>query len=366
MTTSDTHGYCYFRQYLVRSDQSLFRAVRVLLLGYRRHRVRSLGISCGDIVVGLLILIRHRLNRNARPAIELSVAGDIAIRVHRGHKVFDLDAARVTKVFAGDVTEDEAAAQVDASKLASAVRAAPRFLGADEQLRWYTEEYVRGQHGTDTLAALEGRYMDFYPDVEACLLELIDTGSHNRVDLTAYLDALTDPDFFKSWDAKPESRDAAREIRGYQAGLKCWLLDNLPMPEMELVLIHGDFSLVNVIVDEKFRVIDWEGIRYGSMFGDVFNFVFVEKYYGRARSDVTAEMDDARSRFARAAVQRFPRLASAALVPAAFALRLYYLERLKIMLERDVTANLLSVIRKSMDMFCDFDAAAGLPKTEEC
>jgi aminoglycoside phosphotransferase len=311
------------------------------------------------------MLLRQKLLRSGGAGSSLPAFGNIAIRVHRGYKIFDLDSSRVTKAFADGVSEAEARLQMDACRLASNIAAAPRFIAADSGHAWYTEEFIPGVHGTETTVAKHGRFMDFYPDVEACLLDLASAGPVQTVEVASYLEELTAPCLFDEWDVHSKAEGAAHEIRRYQAGLRRWLAKNCVAETMQLVLIHGDFSLVNVIATGRaFRVVDWEGIRYGNLFGDCYNFVFAEKYYDRARSDVTVEMAEIMQRYGDAALRRFPGLRDSVGVPQPFAMRLYYLERLRLLLQRHVSANLISVIRKSIMMFRDFDAAANFPELD--
>jgi hypothetical protein len=343
-------------------DQGIWRAIRTLLLSYKKYCLGSLGISLRGATTAILMLARQKLVPSAGTVTLLPAFGNIAIRVHRGYKIFDLENSRVTKVFGDGVSAAEAKVQMRACEQASNVDAAPRFVLADPENAWYTEEFIPGVHGTDTARSTSGRFMEFYPDVEACLLDLIDAGPVQAVDVLSYIEDLTAPRLFDEWDQSGEASGAARDIGRYQLLLKQWLLRNLSADTLQLVLIHGDFSLVNVIVaDNSFRVIDWEGIRHGNLYGDCCNFVFAEKYYDRAGTDVTDEMAEIMKRYRQGVLKRFPSLRKSADVPQEFAMRLYYLERLRLLLERHVSANLISVTRKSIRMFKDFDYAAGFP-----
>ena len=355
-----------FNNHLVCIDQSVWRAARVLLLSYRKHCLGSLGISFKDAVVAVLMLIRHKLSGGSRPSTALPVFGNIAIKVHKGLEIFDLDSLTVTKAFGTDVPRAEATVQTCACRQASNVSAAPRFIAADSEQLWYTEEFIPGIHGTETAISTSGGFMEYYADVEGCLLDLIDAGPLKTVDVVPHIEEITASQLFDEWDKTSKAQAAAHEVRHYQVQLERWLLANLAVDRLQLVLTHGDFALVNVIVaGNTFRVIDWEGIRYGNLYGDCFNFVFVEKYYDRARTDVSSEMTEMMQRYGQAVLKRFPDLRNSVEVPQEFAMRMYYLERLRLLLERDVSANLISVIRKSIRMFRNFDVAAGFPALDE-
>ena len=126
--------------------------------------------------------------------------------------------------------------------------------------------------------------------------------------------------------------------------------------------MHGDFSLVNAIAtDTGLRFIDWEGIAPGGVYDDIFNFLFVEHYYGRATEtfmdDVTTFLDH----YGSAVCDRFPELRQATVVDRTFARRQYYLERLSLLLDRNASDNLCNVVLNSIRMFEDFDREAGNP-----
>ena len=156
-----------FNNHLVCVDQSVWRAAWVLLLSYRKHCLGSLGISFKDAVIAVLMLIRHKLSGGSRPSTTLPAFGNIAIKVHKGYKIFDLENSTVTKAFGTDVPRAEATVQTHACQQASNVSAAPRFIAADSEHLWYTEEFILGLHGTETAMSTSGRVMEYYSDVEA-------------------------------------------------------------------------------------------------------------------------------------------------------------------------------------------------------
>jgi len=309
------------------------------------------------------MLIRYKLTRPPGATLSLPVFGNIAIGVHRGYKVVDFQNLVVTKIFSEDVPMQEARRQIQACKLAANVHAAPRFLGEDTDGAWYSEEYVGGVHGTDSALATSGRFMEYYPDVERCLLALVGAGQPQTVDTSAYISALTDPALLDRWNDTAGTEETVTEVRLFQDQLKLWLSQPQIVPRLELVLSHGDFSLVNAIIaDGRFRVIDWEGVRHGVLYADCLNFVFVETYYQRATTDITSDIAEVMRRYGEAVAGMYPGLKGVVEVPQAVSMRLYYLDRLHLMLEREVTGNLANVVRKSIRMFRDFDAAAGFPE----
>ena len=329
-TTNASHRFVSFGRRLVNVDRSVLRLFSACVLGYRRNRLHALGVSFADALLGFLMAARFRFRGGSGQAQHLPVPGDVALRVHRGYKVFDFDNSVVSKVFDAATPQADADAELQACIDASAVKAAPRFVASDPDGRWYTEEYIAGKHGTQTAKALNGDFGGYFDDVAECLIDLAGAGPRNTVDVAAYLEELTAPELLAAWQADAEARDTAAEVGKYQARLKRWLIANMPDKPLTLVWTHGDFSLVNVIISKRrFRVIDWEGLRPGNVHSDVINFVFVEKYYRRAQGDIVDPMHVFVSRYDVALRSRLAELKVASKPGFQCAVRLYYLERLQ-------------------------------------
>jgi hypothetical protein len=290
----------------------------------------------------------------------LPVFGHLAMQVHRGFKVFDFTQAEVTKVFDQNVSMQDAEAEVAACQTASAVSAAPQYLVSDPHTAWFREEFICGAHATDIVSPRSSDYLSFYADVEDCLIELVRCRGPVPVDASLHIDRLADETYRDRWlDAGTPLEDVDR-ITTYLGGLRAWLIGNAGPGALQLILTHGDFSLVNAISTERgLRFIDWEGIGTGSLYSDLFNFMFAEHYYGRTSSNFTTEVDSIFSKFRDAILSGYPQMSDAASLPPVFSRRLYYLERLRLLLDREVSTNLLGVICKSIAMFEDFDKDVG-------
>ena len=341
-------------------DQSLFDVVRHLWIGYEENRLDSFGLgeSFGQAAAKAILKDRLNLSRTEN-AIELPVFGNVGMRVHCGYKLFDLGLGEVVKVFAGEATPKEAETEISASRQAAKVSAAPRFLTQDAELGWYREEYIRGTHATDPAFRTDKTLDELYVGAERCLLQLIGSESTRSVDTSAHLTALADDGWRENWS--DQSGESVERFAGYVDDLRDWLGEKLEdVPQLQLVLTHGDFSLVNAIdTNSGLRFIDWEGIAFGNVYSDILNFLFAEKYYDRIVSDFAVDVSRLIERFRDAVDEAHPDLAAATGLEPATARRLYYLERMHLMLRRKVTDNLCSVTNKSVDMFEAFDAEAG-------
>jgi len=341
-------------------DQPVWDAVRFLWASYHSLHLDSLGISVSDTCKAVLAITLCKVSNFSLASFSLPVFGHVSMAVHRGYKVINFRHLTVTKVFTDNVSRLESEKQLAACKRASRIVAAPRFIEEGSDSSWFTEEYIRGIHGTMCSKAKSGDFMEFYPGMELCLLDLIGSESPTSVETKAYLDEITDKKYYTAWIRAGIESQVLDEIAVFQADTRSWLLENMESENLQLVLSHGDFSLVNVIVSaDTLRVIDWEGLGFGSLYADIVNFVLVERYYGRARSNVVRDIADVLEMYGRSVLSAYPSLANMAAMRPDCAVRLYCLERLRLLLGRNVSPNLSSVVRKSIQLFRDFDTDAG-------
>jgi len=356
-------SYRYFEigKFLVCLDQPVLDAVRTMGVGHKRNSLAALGVSRPMRQAAIKAVIKDRLWRlESGRIVELPAFGHIAMQVHRGCKIFDFGKKQVVKVFSREVNAEDISAEIAASKLASQVAAAPRFISRDSELACYREEYICGTHGTDPAFRSGKEILDFYPDVESCLLELIACELPETVAARVHFKRLADSSFRGRWLAAGLGEEDIEFAGDYVEQLRAWLLGQDDLDQLQLVPTHGDFSLVNAIsTDDGLRFIDWEGVAPGCVFSDVLNFLFVERYYGRETLEFASEFAAFVDRFRVACRDRFPGLQAATEVDFAFVRRQYYLERLSLLLERKPTVNLCNVVRRSIDMFREFDRESG-------
>jgi hypothetical protein len=360
-TPQQAYRYLQIGKYSVCLDQSIFDALRTLGFGYAKYRLDSLGISGSRAWRAIAFVARSKFGLvDPEHCLILPVFGHLAMRVHRGHKVFCFTQSMVTKVFDREVSMDDAEAEVEACKTASAVSAAPKYLISDPGTAWFAEEYVCGKHATDTVALQSSDYLSYYADVEKCLIDLIRCQAPVPVGASTHIGELADQTHRNRWLKAGARSEEVDRITAYLGNLRIWLSENAGPQPLQLILTHGDFSLVNAIATANgLRFIDWEGIGRGSLFSDLFNFMFTEQYYARTSSRFTTEVDTIFRKFRDAVLSECPELSVAASLPPVFARRMFYLERLRLLLDRDVSKNLLGVIGKSIGIFEEFDCDVG-------
>lgn len=342
-------------------DQSIYEVIKTVGLGYNRYHLNSIGVSRSVGRRAIRVVTQGKLLiPGSTSQIELPVFGHIAMEVHRGYRVFDFNRLEVTKVFGREVSPQDVLKEIAASKQVSEIESAPDFLRADSDLSWFTEEYICGKHATDIVSGPNSEYVGFYPDVEKCLLDLVASESPTTVEMRAHVDRLADTSFRTRWrNAGLSSKDVDGIVR-YMETLRHWLVIQSDLDQLQLVPAHGDFSLVNAIsTDAGLRFVDWESVAPGGLFSDIFNFLFAERYYGRDSHNFAEEMSVFVERYRESILSRFPHLERATSMTSTIARQLYYLERLKILLDRSESVNLRNVVCKSIAMFKEFDDEIG-------
>jgi len=355
--------YRYFRigKHLACLDQSIIDVVKFVGLGYGRNKLSSIGVSrrIGRAVIKAVIRDRLRL-LDSRNIVSIPAFGHVGMQVHRGCKLFDFDRQEVTKVFGPDSDSRNALAEIAASKQASAIAAAPGFVAEDPDIAWYREEYICGIHATDAEFRAGIDIPELYPAVEKCLLDLVACEPPVRTDAGTHIDRLADSSFRNRWLDAGQDAGKVDEISGFVEELREWLGTRIKHDQLDLVLTHGDFSLVNAIsTNAGLRFIDWEGIAPGGIFSDIFNFLFVERYYGRASANFLEDMFKFVETYRETIRARYPELREAAEFDLTVARRQYYLERISLLLDREISSNLCNVVCKSIAMFREFDLEAG-------
>lgn len=356
-----TYRYREIGKYLVCVDQSVSDALRNLVFGYEANKLNSLGVTPAVARNAVKVIVRAKLrSRNSNRYQPLSAFGHLGMQVHRGYKLFDFEGTKVTKIFAAGVSREEADQEIAASKEAAMVSSAPRFLAADPDSTWFIEEYVKGIHATDLVSRNSSDFLRYYDDIEKCLLELLGCSAPLVIDANAHISQLADDAWRDRWLNAGFPKEEMDGISDYIRRLSLWLVECMAGSQLQLTRTHGDFSLVNAIsTDHGLRIIDWEGIGPGSLFSDIYNFMFAERYYERSSADFSSEVQSTIEKFRNAVLNRYPALQPAATMNQSTARRLYYLERVRLMANRDATPVLYRVIRKSIAMFNEFDQDAG-------
>ncbi|MEA3412352.1 MAG: phosphotransferase [Pseudomonadota bacterium] len=320
----------------------------------------SLRVPPGFWKRAVLARLRPLLWRDDGRKVVLPVVGDYCIPVHKGYKVFDLARGSVFKLF-----EDDGSEQAFRAELVQAVRAgqldfAPAVRSADEDRFWYEEEYVRGTIGhflppTQRRALLVDRTDEFV----ACLGAVAAAANGGAISRERYTHQTARYLRGRCNTVRRESPEAA-------AAIEEWTDANVaPIYEggdanLALVFSHGDFSLKNIVIDvgDRIRVIDWEHAAPRSVYHDFCNLFVTEVYYQRAAGEpwFMDSVPDAALRL-ETVLRESDRHCGRLFGEEGRVLRhVYYLERMRMLLERRIDGNHIKVIQRSIEAFQEFEA----------
>lgn len=327
-----------------------------LVVHYNANNIGSLSPTAGSrknqYIKIVKEVIRSKLG-GSRQVISLPLPGLLALAVHQGYKVFDYKERTVSKVFDNSVSESALLKEIETTKSASRLDFAPQFIKADRQNKYYTEEFVTGQLAavnaqTDTCfsrSLYDSHIVDF-------LARMISTDreqntrisdilpEHSEFIKTDYLSSLETiyPDLI---EIKRFYADVCDDLKicADRSIIKCYS--------------HGDFSLENIIFSRcDVKVIDWEGAESRSALNDFFNYFFTEMYYQRldtspdildsARQKLLDHLDD---ELVKENIQSGHDLYR----------KIFYLERIKTILERNLTEGYIRVATNSVMLFKKFE-----------
>jgi len=338
------------------AQSSLLFLAWVLLFKHRRLQLGALGIPRRQVPRILKALVRSRLSTPDRAAntLRLPVFGHISLRVHRGYKLFNLRDRSATKIFDADVDAAEAGRELQAARQAGGLDFAPTVLAGGPQDRWYRETFIPGTRGSKTQRS--DPWPTFQNSAVGQLKALIESSPLQTIALGDCLADLHRRLTLQLADSRLDSdlhRATADFVQHNLAALE-------PPGDIQLqfALTHGDYSFVNFIyAGKRVYVIDWEGAGQRSLLHDLYNYFFTELYYRRTGEPLAGMID--------AAIDLLlGQLDTRRLLPATSDLRtlyrrMYYLERLEMLLCRDPGETRTRVLRRTLEVFCEHDRAGG-------
>lgn len=332
-------------------------ALRYLIVHYKSNNIASLSPALGNGIGQYLkiakAIIRKKLGKSGK-VIRLPIAGSLALVVHQGYKIFNYKDGTVSKIFEKSTSEATIVKEVTIARNASRLEFAPKFITKDINKGFFTEELVSGQ-----LAAVNAREnTDFSRNLYSShivdyMARMIATDQEQHIPIKAMLQVLSEfinNDDLSGLEGKyPE----LTEIK-YFFNHVCDDLMNNANDSVIKCYSHGDFSLENIIFsNESVKVIDWEGAESRSILNDFYNYFFTEMYYKR----LEMSPDILKS----AHQQLLDRLDSESVKEHIEAhddmyRKIFYLERIKTCLERNLTKNAIKVTINSVLLFKGYES----------
>jgi hypothetical protein len=328
----------------------------------RSLRLDSLGLGRRQALLAVKSLVRHQLvQRSSDRSLVLPMCGNFCLSVHRGYRVFKLRRQTVVRTFDAGVDPAIVAGEIEGVRRASLVECAPAVLDWSIEGRWYEEHFVAGSRASAIAQSDPAAFREMYVrDIEPCLERMMLLRAPLRVNLGDHVDKIR----HSLGDRKLSelSRDA-RKVDKIQRFINSTV--DLLYPEgdreIDLVFSHGDFSLRNTLMTEKgMMIIDWESVGCRSALFDLYNCFLTELYYGRAATNLVSEIDQAVLSLQSRLASKAPDIARTLPSLAQAYRRLYYLERIQMLVERDPSDSLLRTILRSIDVFTRHEEAVAI------
>ena len=290
--------------------------------------------------------------------LDLSARGNLCLRVHRGYKVFDFHRKKVIRIISSEVSQSTVIKEIEGVRKASQLDFAPNILRWDLKERWYEEDFVSGYPCHSGAESEAGSILKiFHRHIAPCLEQMILLQDPMPTNLMEYIKKAKSIIKAKKLIRPELDVNKVNSISRYIESMveRLCLKKNF---QIDLIFSHGDFSLVNILKrKEKIRVIDWEGVDRRSALFDLYNYFFTELYYKRGTTSLVEEIKEAISYLQSRLSAKLPELARTLVSLAPIYRRLYYVERVCMLLEREPTNKLLEVVLRSIDVFNRYEEA---------
>lgn len=322
----------------------------ILLFKYKRLHLESLGIQRRQIPGILKTLVKYRLFRQLRPTtiFTLPVFGHLCIKVHHGHKLFNLSKLSTTKFFNNELSAADAGNEIRAITEASSLDFAPTVLEVEPGNRWFSEAFIPGTRSKKT--GHSNPEMLYKTTIVHHLRKMILSRPAHTVALGSYVRDLRKKLAEQLTYGHLDS-ELHNNVQTFIDTIAAQLESSNDIA-ISLAFTHGDFSFVNFVYrDNEIWVIDWEDARERSLLHDLFNYFYTEIYYERTQSTLDTAINEAIHLLMEQHDLRGLAESSKTGDNKAVYQWLFYLERIIMLLGRDASANRSRVIQRTIDIF---------------
>ena len=301
--------------------------------------------------IGKLILYRFRFCTDAE-ILKLPFYGNLCLAVHRGYKIFDFNRKKVVKIIAPGVDQTAVTNEIESVRQASLLDFAPGVLTSNASERWYEEDFIDGCPFYFHPRAETGVFFKIYHrDILPCLEKMILLQPPQIVEIRDYANRLkSNLALHTNLIGREDSKNIKSITRFIEFMIPAIYQKN--SGRIPLVFSHGDFSLANILKTKNgIKVIDWEDASYRNPLYDLYNYFLTESYYKRSTKSLRPEISEAIKSLQSRIIQKSPEVAAC---PGFFSdvyRWLYYLERLCVLLERELSPKVLEVVSRSVDVF---------------
>lgn len=294
--------------------------------------------------------------QNNSVVLEQPIFGNLCLPVHRGYKIFDFHNKKVIRLISPKVNSSLVAQEINRVRKASSLPFAPNVLRWNIKKRWYEEDFVNG-HPCYTVAETDSDVLleMFHKEITPCLERMILLQSPLSLNLEKHVSNVLASIKNTRLSKLDLDTNKINRIRLF-ADRIFERISHQKNGRIFLVPSHGDYSLVNILKTKAgIKVIDWEGFDFRNPLFDLYNYFFTEVYYKRYKANLHPVIHEAISSMALRMKEKLPSLAKTLVPLADIYRRLYYLERIRVLLDREPSNNLLDVILRSIKIFNSYE-----------
>ena len=311
------------------------------------------GFSKGDLLsffknnfVTLLRFVSYKYKfRKPKAIVCLPFYGHTCVQVHKGYKIFDLRRGVVIKFFDPDVSIQDISNEIEQMKIISPLKFAPSLRKWDILKRWYEEDYFVGTIEASSVPmdseVLLGK---FFQELVPHATNLIFLKTPFVKNNEQYID-----DLIRSLEATcaggqvPMNKNSEKVKKFIQL-----IVDQLKTNgkiNLFHVFAHGDFCPENILKTQHgIKIIDWESAKYRSVLFDFYSYFFYRPFQKNVPvKALVFEINEALPYFISKLSEKLPEVAKNILAFESFYRKTYYLERISMLAEREITDKRLDI-----------------------
>lgn len=303
-------------------------------------RLRRLGYGKRSIVR----LLRGQMSlRRIGSDLILPVFGNLCIRCHNGYLTFDLERREVAKVFDEKVDDFDVEREIEAMKYVSQLDFAPVIRRWSTDERWYIMDYINSEEG-NIISADGSNFFEAYREhVERCIEKMI---------LLKQPVTITAKDYLKSVIDSALNDGKSEMIPNRIKDFLILIADKASCEGRNVYLIfsHGDFGAHNFLMSKRgITVIDWEEAAFRTVLYDLYNLIFTMRHNENFPHayNINETVRSLQDRLA----SRAPEIASSIEDSKDLYRRIFYVEKVRRLMQRELTPRRLEDISNSVDAF---------------
>ncbi|HNP28734.1 MAG TPA: phosphotransferase [Nitrospirales bacterium] len=307
--------------------------------------------------VTLLKFLAYKFElRKSKSMVCLPVFGHTCVQVHQGYKIFDLRRGVVIKLFNPDVSYRDISNEIDQLKNVSRLNFAPSLRKMDPLKRWYEEDYFVGSVEASRVPRDSDVLFQNFQELVPHLINLILLQTPFVKNTDQYVG-----DLIRSLEATRIGRPSSTtngdfiKIQNFVHSIVDSLKSEGSVP-LYHVFTHGDFCPENILKTRYgLKVFDWEGAKNRTALFDFYSYFFYRPTKRIPVKNLVCEINKSLPYFISKLSEGLPELARSISDGESLYRKLYYLERISMLAEREMTDKRLNIRDHIFQYIDDFE-----------